>query len=63
MSAEICNLLVKLDEVRDNLACREQDVELDPTDGKAFTEAETLRCREADIVNELKELGYDVEEV
>jgi len=58
MSAAICNLLAKLDEVRDDLACREHDIELNPEDDKAFTEAETLRRSEADITNELKGLGY-----
>lgn len=63
MSAEICNLLVKLDEVRDDLACREHDVEMDPNDEKAAVGVDDLQCRVTDIVTELKGLGYDAKEV
>jgi len=62
MSAEICNLLVRLDEVRDDAACREADLEVKPDDDKAARELDDLRCQEADLIVELRELGY-VEEV
>lgn len=59
MSAEIANLLVELDEVRDNAACREADVATEPENNEAFEELENLRMRETDLLSELKELGYE----
>lgn len=61
MSAKICNLLVKLDEVHEDLACHEHDVEMDPNDEKAAAKVNDMQCRITDIVTELKGLGYSAE--
>jgi hypothetical protein len=58
MSAEIANLLVDLDEVNDNIACRETDLLVDPDDPKAAGDLDDLLCRRADIELQLTELDY-----
>ena len=59
MSAEIANLMVALDEIEDDINCREHDLSLDPDDSVAAADLDDLRCRRADAVYELKELGVD----
>ena len=59
MSAEIANLMVVLDEIEDDISCRESDLSLDPDDEVAAADLDDLLCRRADAVDELKELGVD----
>lgn len=61
MSAQIANLIVSLDEIDDDIACREADIERDPDDDKAHCDLDDLCCRRADVVLELEELGHVVE--
>jgi len=57
MSAEIANLLVSLDEIEDDISCREHDLSIDPDDEVAAEDLDNLLCRRTDAVDELKALG------
>lgn len=59
MSAQIANLIVSLDEIDDDISCREADVARDPDDDKAHCDLDNLYSHRAEIVHELKELGHD----
>jgi len=61
MSAQIANLIVSLDEIDDDISCREADVERDPDDDKAHCDLDDLYCRRADVVEQLKELDHVVD--
>jgi len=61
MSAQIANLIVSLDEIDDDIACREADLEVDPNDEKAVADLDNLYCRRVNVVHDLRDLGHGVE--